>query len=33
MGEVFEVELGDRKRALECYELAAGWYESDNAAA
>lgn len=32
-GEVFEVELGDRKRALECYELAAGWYESDNAVA
>jgi alpha-soluble NSF attachment protein len=33
MGEVFENELGDKKRALECYELAAGWYESDNAAA
>ncbi|KAI0878463.1 alpha-soluble NSF attachment protein [Hypoxylon argillaceum] len=32
-GEVIEVELGDRKRALECYELAAGWYESDNAIA
>ncbi|KAI8624016.1 alpha-soluble NSF attachment protein [Xylariaceae sp. FL1651] len=33
MGEVLEVELGDKKRALECYELAASWYEGDNAAA
>ncbi|KAI1497405.1 alpha-soluble NSF attachment protein [Biscogniauxia marginata] len=33
MGEVFEVEVGDTKRALECYEAAAGWYEGDNAAA
>ncbi|KAI1343960.1 TPR-like protein [Xylariaceae sp. FL0016] len=33
IGEVYEVELGDTKRALECYEAAAGWYESDNAAA
>ncbi|KAI1169494.1 alpha-soluble NSF attachment protein [Nemania sp. FL0916] len=32
-GEVLDVELGDRKRALEYYELAAGWYESDNAIA
>ncbi|KAI0596030.1 alpha-soluble NSF attachment protein [Biscogniauxia sp. FL1348] len=33
MGEVFEVEVGDMKKALECYEAAAGWYESDNAGA
>ncbi|KAI2634326.1 TPR-like protein [Hypomontagnella submonticulosa] len=33
MGEVFEVEMGDMKRALECYETAAGWYEGDNAGA
>ncbi|KAI1388857.1 TPR-like protein [Hypoxylon trugodes] len=33
MGEVFEVEVGDTKRALECYEAAAGWYEGDNAGA
>ncbi|KAI0900928.1 TPR-like protein [Annulohypoxylon nitens] len=33
MGEVFENEVGDMKRALECYESAAGWYEGDNAAA
>ncbi|KAI1471826.1 TPR-like protein [Daldinia caldariorum] len=33
MGEVFETEIGDTKRALEAYETAAGWYEGDNAAA
>ncbi|KAI1083812.1 TPR-like protein [Whalleya microplaca] len=33
MGEVLEVDVGDTKRALECYEAAAGWYEGDNAAA
>ncbi|KAI1210327.1 TPR-like protein [Annulohypoxylon truncatum] len=33
MGEVFENEVGDTKRALECYESAAGWYEGDNASA
>ncbi|KAI2632029.1 TPR-like protein [Hypoxylon sp. NC1633] len=33
MGEVFEVEVADTKRALECYEAAAGWYEGDNAGA
>ncbi|KAI0124533.1 TPR-like protein [Hypoxylon sp. NC0597] len=33
MGEIFENEIGDTKRALECYEVAAGWYEGDNAAA
>ncbi|KAL0940951.1 alpha-soluble NSF attachment protein [Colletotrichum truncatum] len=33
LGELFETELGDSKRALEAYEAAAGWYEGDNAAA
>ncbi|KAI1855176.1 hypothetical protein JX265_006682 [Neoarthrinium moseri] len=33
MGEVLETQVGDTKRALECYELAAGWYEGDNASA
>lgn len=33
LGELFETELGDSKRALESYEAAAGWYEGDNAAA
>jgi alpha-soluble NSF attachment protein len=32
-GELFELEIGDMKRALECYETAAGWYEGDNASA
>ncbi|KAK3387695.1 soluble NSF attachment protein [Podospora didyma] len=32
-GEVLEVDIGDRKRALECYDLAAQWYEGDNATA
>lgn len=33
LAEVLETQIGDIKRALEAYELAAGWYESDNAAA
>ncbi|OLN92265.1 putative vesicular-fusion protein sec17-like protein [Colletotrichum chlorophyti] len=33
LGELFETELGDSKRALESYEAAASWYEGDNAAA
>ncbi|KAI5928295.1 alpha-soluble NSF attachment protein [Camillea tinctor] len=33
MGEVYEVEISDMAKALECYEMAAGWYESDNAGA
>jgi alpha-soluble NSF attachment protein len=33
MAEVFETQMGDTKKALECYEAAAGWYEGDNAAA
>ncbi|KAK3343806.1 soluble NSF attachment protein [Lasiosphaeria hispida] len=32
-GEVYEVEIGDRKKALECYDTAAQWYEGDNASA
>ncbi|KAI0025676.1 TPR-like protein [Xylariomycetidae sp. FL0641] len=32
-GQVFEEILHDKKRALECFEAAAGWYEGDNAAA
>lgn len=31
-GELLE-EIGDRKRALECYDSAAQWYEGDNAIA
>jgi alpha-soluble NSF attachment protein len=31
--EVLETKIGDTKRALDCYEQAAGWYESDNAVA
>ncbi|KAI3400038.1 hypothetical protein diail_4872 [Diaporthe ilicicola] len=33
LGDLFENQLGDMKRALEAYEAAAGWYESDGAAA
>lgn len=33
LAEMFEVELGDQKRAIESYELAASWFESDNAEA
>jgi alpha-soluble NSF attachment protein len=33
VGELFETELGDPKRALQYYEAAAGWYEGDNASA
>lgn len=33
LGELFEVDVGDLKAALECYEAAAGWYEGDNATA
>ena len=31
LAELYEVELQDQKRAMEAYELAAGWYENDNA--
>lgn len=33
LGDIFENQLGDMKRALEAYEAAAGWYEGDGAAA
>ena len=33
LAEVYEVEIGDQKRAVEAYEVAAGWFESDNAEA
>lgn len=33
LAEVYEVELGDNKKALEAYEQAADWFESDNAEA
>ncbi|MCJ1230497.1 vesicular-fusion protein S17 [Toensbergia leucococca] len=33
LAEVYEVELGDEKRAVEAYEIAAGWFETDNAEA
>ncbi|KAF3766012.1 TPR-like protein [Cryphonectria parasitica EP155] len=33
LGELFETQLGDTRRACEAYEMAAGWYEGDGAAA
>jgi len=33
LAELYEQEVGDSKRALEAYELAGQWYESDNAEA
>lgn len=33
LGELYEVELGDRKSAMESYNDAAGWYEDDGAKA
>lgn len=33
LAELYEVEIGDEKRAAEAYETAAGWYENDNAEA
>ncbi|ETN37975.1 uncharacterized protein HMPREF1541_07598 [Cyphellophora europaea CBS 101466] len=33
LAEVYENEIGDQKKALEAYETAAGWFESDNAEA
>jgi len=33
LAEIYEVELGDMKRAVEAYDLAAGWFEGDNAEA
>jgi len=31
LAEMYEVELGDQKKAMDAYETAAGWYENDNA--
>jgi len=31
--ECYEVEIGDEKQAMEAYEVAAGWFETDNAEA
>lgn len=33
LAEVYELEIGDQKKALQAYETAAQWYESDNAEA
>lgn len=33
LAEVYEVEIGDNKSALQAYDLAAQWFESDNAEA
>ena len=33
LAEVYETEIGDLKKAMESYELAASWFESDNAEA
>lgn len=33
LAEVYEVELGDMKQALDAYEKAAEWFEADNAEA
>ncbi|KAL9045667.1 MAG: hypothetical protein Q9214_001328 [Letrouitia sp. 1 TL-2023] len=31
LAELYELELGDEKKAVEAYETAASWYEADNA--
>ncbi|KAL2055822.1 hypothetical protein ABVK25_004066 [Lepraria finkii] len=33
LAEIYEVEIGDQKRALEAYYGAAGWFEADHAEA
>lgn len=33
LAELYEVEIGDVKKALEAYEKAAEWFDSDNAEA
>lgn len=33
LAEVYEMEIGDQKKALDAYDTAAQWYESDNAEA
>jgi alpha-soluble NSF attachment protein len=33
LAELYEMEIGDQKKALEAYDTAAQWFESDNAEA
>jgi len=33
VAELYEVEIGDQQKAMEAYETAASWFESDNAEA
>lgn len=33
LAEVYETEIGDQKKAIESYELAASWFEADGAEA
>lgn len=33
LAEIYELEIGDQKKAIESYELAANWFENDNAEA
>lgn len=33
LAEIYETEVGDMKSAIEAYDTAAGWFESDNAEA
>jgi len=33
LAEIYELEIGDPKKAIESYELAANWFENDNAEA
>ncbi|KAI9833371.1 MAG: vesicular-fusion protein S17 [Phylliscum demangeonii] len=33
LAELYEIELGDQKKAINAYETAAGWFEGDNAEA
>lgn len=33
LAELYELEMGDQKKALEAYEQAAEWFDSDNAEA
>ena len=33
LAEIYEVEIGDMKKALDAYDTAAGWFESDHAEA
>lgn len=33
MAELYELQLGDNKRALEAYDTTATWFETDNAEA